>query len=346
MNLIAACVANPVKVSVGVLLVVLFGSLALFSMPVQLTPEVQIPTITVNSRWRGASPQEIEKEIVQPLEEQLKGLEGLAKLSSESSDSSGSVELEFPVGTDMSQALVKVNTRIQQVRDWPIDADRPVIRTSGANDKPVAWLILGAAPPDAEAIARARLEHPELAAELDRVSSARSADLARFRLSRLVAAHPQLAPLVPAAIDVESFNRMAEDDIQIRLERVAGVSAADVVGGRTDELQVVVDPQRLAARNLTIEDLRAALANQNQDTSGGDVWEGKRRYVVRTLGQFRSLEQVEGAGLVIVLFSACLLTLIASLSALKLALYGERHDVWSRRSPARSAIESVRAPTH
>ena len=295
MNLIAACVANPVKASVGVLLVVLFGSLALFSMPVQLTPEVQIPTITVNARWRGASPQEIEKEIVQPLEEQLKGVEGLAKLSSESSDSSGSVELEFPVGTDMSQALVKVNTRIQQVRDWPIDADRPVIRTSGANDKPVAWLILGAAPPDAEAIARARLEHPELATELDRVSSARSADLARYRLGRLVAAHPQLAPLVPAAIDVESFKRMAEDEIQSRLERVAGVSAADVVGGRTDELQVVVDPQRLAARNLTIEDLRAALANQNQDTSGGDVWEGKRRYVVRTLGQFRSLKQVEGA---------------------------------------------------
>lgn len=68
---------------------------------------------------------------------------------------------------------------------------------------------------------------------------------------------------------------------------------------------------------------------------------------VRMIVLFLSaLEQVEGAGLVIVLFSACLLTLIASLSALKLALYGERHDVWSRRSPARSAIESVRAPTH
>jgi HAE1 family hydrophobic/amphiphilic exporter-1 len=57
---------------------------------------------------------------------------------------------------------------------------------------------------------------------------------------------------------------------------------------------VIVDPQLLAARNLTIEDLRLALANQNQDTSGGDLWEGKRRYVVRTLGQFRSPEQVEG----------------------------------------------------
>ncbi len=294
MNLIAACVANPVKAAVGVLLVVLFGGIALVSMPVQLTPEVEIPVISVESKWRGASPQEIEQELVQPLEEQLRSVEGLVKLSSESSDSVGVVELEFAVGTDMSQALVKVNSRVQQVRDWPIDADRPVITTSGNSSRPIAWLILGQAPPAPETLDRARAEHPEFAGEFDRVARARSPDLALHRLRRLVATHPELASIAPPAVDVEALRRMAEDEIESRLERVDGVSAADLVGGRDDELQVVVDPQLLAARGLTIEDLRAALANQNQDTSGGDVWEGKRRYVVRTLGQFRSPEQVEG----------------------------------------------------
>ena len=294
MNLVAACVANPVKVAVGVILVTLFGVLALLSMPVQLTPEVQVPTITVESRWRGASPQEIERELVQPLEEQLRSVEGLVKLSSESSDSVGVIELEFTVGTDMSQALIKVNTRVQQVRDWPIDADRPVIKTASANDRPVAWLILGQAAPEAAAIERAQADHPALAAALGRVRSARTPDLALYRLRKLAAAHPEIAGLVPPDIDVEALRRMAEDTVESRLERVDGVSAADLVGGRADELQVIVDPQRLAARRLTIDDLRAALANQNQDTSGGDVWEGKRRYVVRTLGQFRSPEQVEG----------------------------------------------------
>jgi hydrophobic/amphiphilic exporter-1 (mainly G- bacteria), HAE1 family len=296
MNLIAACVANPVKAAVGVLLLTLFGGLAIFSMPVQLTPEVQIPTITVESLWRGASPQEVEQELVQPLEEQLRSVEGLVKLSSESSDSVGTVELEFAVGTDMSQALVKVNTRVQQVRDWPIDADRPVIKTAGANDRPVAWLILGQSAAERDALERAKADHPTLAASLDHVIKAeeRSADLANYRLRKLAAAHPELAPLVPPAVDVESLKRLAENEIESRLERVDGVSAADLVGGREDELQVIVDPQQLAARNLTIEDLRGALANQNQDTSGGDVWEGKRRYVVRTLGQFRAPEQVEG----------------------------------------------------
>lgn len=294
MNLVAACVANPVKVAVGVILVTLFGVLAIATMPVQLTPEVEVPTISVESRWIGASPQEVERELVQPLEEQLRSVEGLVKLSSESSDSSGVIQLEFTVGTDMSQALVKVNTRVQQVRDWPIDADRPVIRTASANDRPVAWLILGQAAPDPARLEAAKQAHPELAAGLDRVLRARSPDLAIYRLRTLVAAHPELAPLTPPELDVESLRRMAEDEIESRLERVDGVSNADLVGGRADELQVIVDPQKLAARQLTIDDLRLALANQNQDTSGGDVWEGKRRYVVRTLGQFRSPEQVEG----------------------------------------------------
>jgi HAE1 family hydrophobic/amphiphilic exporter-1 len=294
MNLIAASVANPVKAAVGVLLVTLFGTLALVTMPVQLTPEVQVPTITVESRWLGASPQEVEQELVQPLEEQLRSVEGLVKMSSESSDSTGLVTMEFAVGTDMSQSLVKVNTRVQQVRNWPIDADRPVIKTAGADDRPVAWLILGQAAPATATLERAQAEHPALAAEIGRVASARSADLALYRLRKLVTAHPELAALAPPPVDVESLKRLAENEIETRLERVDGVSGADLVGGRADELQVIVDPQQLAARTLTIEDLRAALANQNQDTSGGDVWEGKRRYVVRTLGQFRSPEQVEG----------------------------------------------------
>ena len=294
MNLIEASVANPVKVAVGVLLVTLFGSLALVTMPIQLTPEVQIPTISVEARWLGASPQEIEREIVQPLEEQLRTVEGLVKLSSDSSDSKGTVELEFAIGTNMDQALVKTNTRIQQVRDWPIDADRPVIRTASTNDRPIAWLILGQAVPEPAALEKAKVDHPALAAEVDRVLAARTPDLALYRLRRLVAAHPELDSIKPPDIDVEAMRRMAEDDIESRLERIDGISAADLVGGRGDELQVIVDPQLLAARQLTIDDLRLALANQNTDTSGGDFWEGKRRYVVRTLGQFRSPEQVEG----------------------------------------------------
>ena len=112
MHLIEACVNNPVKVIVGVLLLSLFGAISLFRMPRQLTPEVQIPTLTVQTRWPGASPQEVEREIIQAQEEQLQSVEGLQKLSSESLDSLGRITMEFPVGANMEEALLKINGRL------------------------------------------------------------------------------------------------------------------------------------------------------------------------------------------------------------------------------------------
>ena len=105
MHPIEAFILNPVKVTVAVLLLALFGIIALLRMPMQLTPEVQIPTISVSTRWPGASPQEIEREIIQEQEEQLKAVEGVTKMSSESMDSAGTITLEFRVGTNMEEAL-------------------------------------------------------------------------------------------------------------------------------------------------------------------------------------------------------------------------------------------------
>jgi HAE1 family hydrophobic/amphiphilic exporter-1 len=143
MNLIESFVHNPVKVSVGVILVVMFGIIALVAMPMQLTPEVEVPTLTIETMWPGASPQEVETEIVHEQEEQLKSVEGVTKMTSESMDSMGRVTLEFPVGTDMGEALLKVNTKLSQVQEYPEDADEPVINTSNANNQAIAWFILG-----------------------------------------------------------------------------------------------------------------------------------------------------------------------------------------------------------
>ena len=146
MHPIEAFVRNPVKISVGVLIVALFGLIAMMRMPMQLTPEVQIPTITISTRWPGASPPELEQEIGQQQEEFLQSVEGVTKLTSESMDSVGNITLEFLVGTDMDEALLKVNSRLQQVSEYPIDADEPVISTANSSDRPIAWFILSAKP--------------------------------------------------------------------------------------------------------------------------------------------------------------------------------------------------------
>ncbi|TWU44044.1 Multidrug resistance protein MexB [Novipirellula aureliae] len=293
MHPIEACVRNPVKVAVGALLLILFGSIALFRMPMQLTPEVQIPTLTITTSWPGASPQEVEREIIQEQEEQLKSVEGVTKMTSESMDSSGTIAMEFLVGTNMEEALLKVNSRLQQVSEYPEESDEPVISTSNSSDRPIAWLILSSKHATLEEIQAFAKEHPETQQILAPILSASNAGVRLLRLRAAAKEHPEVAPLLPPDLDVPKMRRFAEDFIEARLERVNGVSNANVLGGLIDEMQVIIDPQKLAARSLTIDDVRRVLRNQNQDTSAGDYWEGKRRYVVRTLNQFRSPEQVE-----------------------------------------------------
>lgn len=294
MQLIQALVRSPVKVSVGVLLVTLFGVVALIAMPMQLTPEVQTPTITVETRWPGASPQEVEREIVVEQEDQLKSVEGLVKLSSESSDSKGSITLEFRVGTDIDSARVDVIGRLEQVQQYPEDADKPVISTSNSSDRPIAWFILSPKFPTRGEMTAFVEKYPHLQDAIEPALRAVNPGLVMLRLRMAVKEHPEVAELLPPPdFDVTELKRFAEDEIEASFEKVKGVSQANVIGGLEDELQVVVDPQRLAARQLTIADVRRVLRGQNADTSAGDFSEGKRRQVVRTLGQFRNPKQVE-----------------------------------------------------
>jgi len=83
------------------------------------------------------------------------------------------------------------------------------------------------------------------------------------------------------------MRRFADDFLASRFERVPGVASSNVVGGREDEMQVIVDPELLARSGLTIDSLRQALIRQNIDVAAGDLWEGKKRIVVRTLGRIR-----------------------------------------------------------
>ena len=115
MKLIESSIRRPVTVAVGVLFLALFGLIALFRIPVQLTPDVDRPVVNVSTTWPGASPEEVEREVVQRQEEKLKSLEGLVKMTSESSDSRSVVVLEFKVGTDPEASLLKVSNKLDQV---------------------------------------------------------------------------------------------------------------------------------------------------------------------------------------------------------------------------------------
>lgn len=92
--------------------------------------------------------------------------------------------------------------------------------------------------------------------------------------------------------DIHEYGDFAEDFVKSRLERVTGVGGSNVYGGGAEEMQVIIDPTRLAQFELTVTDVVATLRAANASITGGDVDEGKRRYVIRTDNEFNDLDRV------------------------------------------------------
>ncbi|MEM1352711.1 MAG: efflux RND transporter permease subunit [Pseudomonadota bacterium] len=243
MDIIRFSIERPVAVMATVAMAILFGLIAVNRIPIQLAPDVRKPIVVIETEWPGAAPSEVEREIINPQEEALRGLEGLDIMTSRARTGEAEVTLEFSVGTDMSQALLLVSNRLDRVDGYPDEANEPTLDTSGSDDSPIAWILLTA-----------------------QKGNTRS---------------------------MPTYGDFVEDIIQDRVERIEGVSAVNVFGGVTRELQVVVDPRRLARFGLTVPEVVRILRNENISLSAGDVEEGKRRYVVRAEGNLNTVASIE-----------------------------------------------------
>lgn len=142
MSFIRFCIARPVTVIVGAIIVVLAGLLSFSAVPIQLTPNIDQTSITVRTRWEGASPLEIEREIIDEQEERLRGVSNLTKMRSVSLQDEGVITLEFAIGTDKDVALREVSDRLREVPEYPENVDEPVVRTGDDRDRDyIAWII-------------------------------------------------------------------------------------------------------------------------------------------------------------------------------------------------------------
>ncbi|MBF0444506.1 MAG: efflux RND transporter permease subunit [Magnetococcales bacterium] len=244
MSLVSVSTKRPVAVIVGVLLIFLFGILAYLQIPVQLIPDVRKPIITITTQWPGSSPLEVESEITIPQEDVLKAVPGLVKIKSSSTSRRSRIKLEFRPGTDMDATLMLTNNRLQRVRDYPAEAQRPTLKSADSDDAPITWIKLSRIDPK---------DSRPVATELDYV----------------------------------------EDTVKAAMERIPGVATINVYGGRNRELRITVDPDRLAMRGISISQINQVLRDENANISAGNLDEDKRAYLVRTLGQFKTPEQVK-----------------------------------------------------
>lgn len=147
MDIVRLSIARPVSVAVGVLLVVMFGLIGLTRIPVQLTPTVDRPVITVTTSWPGRSPEEIVDEIVKDQEEELKNVANLKRMRSVSREGEAEIELEFYIEASIERALQEVSDALRQVPQYPEEVEEPRIAAAdGASENAIAWIIVDVDP--------------------------------------------------------------------------------------------------------------------------------------------------------------------------------------------------------
>ncbi|GAB4125858.1 MAG: efflux RND transporter permease subunit [Wenzhouxiangellaceae bacterium] len=231
--------------AVAVLVICVLGLLAASRIPVQMIPDLEVRVVSVDTRWPGATPQDVEKEILIEQEEYLRGLPNLERMIATASYGRAQIDLEFPFGVDINEALIRVNNALSQVPDYPENVDEPSLDASSFSQNSFMY----------------------------------------FRVEPL--------PGNPFELDMTLMRDFIDDNVRTRMERVAGVSRVNVNGGAERQVRVLVNPAAAAERGLSPADIRAAIRGRNRDASGGDLEAGKRRYLLRTIGRFHSIAEME-----------------------------------------------------
>ncbi len=136
-------VIRPVATIVLMLLLVVFGIISITRMAVREYPDIDVPTISIDTTYDGASSNVVETKITQLVEDAVAGIEGLDTISSTSRDGRSRVTLEFKVERDIDAAANDVRDKISRIaKKLPDDADSPVVAKYDSSGAPVVMLAL------------------------------------------------------------------------------------------------------------------------------------------------------------------------------------------------------------
>lgn len=227
-------------------LLVLFGYLAIFTLPTELQPGGDVPEISITTRYPGAGPAEVEDLITRPLEDVLEEVEGVKEMTSSSASGLSTITLEFDWGTDIKLKLIEVINKVNQSEALPEEAGEPDIQiASGGNGaNAVMWLVLSEA---------------------------------------------ENTGVEP---DPDFYRDLVTEEIIPELRRVQGTSRFIEVGGRRKEIEVRVDPAKLAARGITLTEVTEQLRRDNRDVRGGPLVAGRREYRVSTKSRAKEVQEL------------------------------------------------------
>lgn len=127
MTMFRAILSRGIIVAVATLIFTLVGVVGALRIPVQMIPDLDVRAISIRTVWPGATPQDVEKEILIEQERYLRNLPSLIRMQSSARSGQAEIELEFPFGTDMTEMQIRVNNALSQVQGYPENVDEPRI---------------------------------------------------------------------------------------------------------------------------------------------------------------------------------------------------------------------------
>ena len=240
MNLSNLAVRRPITTSMFFLALLIFGTISLLRLPIDILPEITYPAITVVTNYEGAGPQEVETLITERIEKRVSTIENVREIRSTSDEDTSTVTVDFNWGTDLAEAANEIREQIDRIRRFlPEDADDPFLYKYDPSSRAILYISL-------------------------------------------------TGPLHPSRL-----RDLADDRIRYDIEQIEGVAAVDIWGGLEREIQVEVHRGKLRSIGLSIDALVKILEAENLSLPGGRLETGRREWLVRPLGEFSKLEDIE-----------------------------------------------------
>jgi len=233
MNLSELSLRRPVLAMVCSIVIIIFGLIGYKYLGVREYPAIDPAVVNVRTSYVGANADIVEQQITEPLEKAINGVQGVKNITSNSSQGSSNITVEFELNVDLEQAANDVRDKVSQAAgNLPQDIDGPpIVSKADADSDPIMFL--------------------------------------------------QIQSQSKGLMELTDY---AENVVQERLQTIQGISGINVFGKRYS-MRLWIDPGKLSAYQLTIEDIRQALNRENIELPGGKVRGNETQLIVKTYGK-------------------------------------------------------------
>lgn len=234
-------VKRPVAVVMVVLMFVVIGLYSVTMLPMELTPDMEMPMALVATSYPNVGSEEVENLVTKPIESSVASVSGAKSTTSQSTEGSSIVMVEFSNGTDMDKAVSDMESNINLVKSaLPDDANDPMVFKLDMNMMPIAMMSVSY-----------------------------------------------------EGYDLVQTKRYVEDNLENKLEAIDGIASVTVTGAQDREIDVYIDPTRLAGYNMSLTDVSNAIAAQNQNLPAGSTSSRGKDLSSRVIGKFSSVQEIE-----------------------------------------------------